>query len=203
MPPRRRREGASIQARTEEPSSARVRVPARQKASWSLRRCRPSRGGIRGRPRPERRTSRSSRPHRPAEPVTRMPGAQREGHARCRPRTRGSPSLERSGPQPAVPRERGTGAQASVWQVAVRRPPARQRGGEANATGIGWCRRVAGRKPHSCARIERSQGVPARRFRLQKSASGAWVQRSVSPVGNGARGRGPQPPAESARVRRG
>jgi hypothetical protein len=33
--------------------------------------------------------------------------------------------------------------------------------------------------------------VPARCFRLQKSASGAEVQRSVTPVGSGARGRGP------------
>jgi hypothetical protein len=126
-----------------------------------------------------------------------MPGAPREGHARYRPRTRGSPSLERSGPQPALPRKRGAMVKALVWWVAARRPPARQRGGAANATGIGWCRRVAGRKPHSRARNERSQGVPARRFRLQKSASGAWVQRSASPVGSGARGRGPQLPAAS------
>jgi hypothetical protein len=83
--------------------------------------------------------------------------------------------------------------------VAARRPTTRQRVDEANATGIGWCRRVAGRKPHSRARVERSQGVPARRFRLQKSASGAWVQRSVSPVGSGARGRGPQLPTYPAR----
>jgi len=42
-------------------------------------------------------------------------------------------------------------------------------------------------------------GVPARCFRLQKSASDAEVQRSVSPVGSGARGRGPGP----SRVRKG
>jgi hypothetical protein len=41
----------------------------------------------------------------------------------------------------------------------------------ANATGIGWCRRAAGRKLRSRARIGRSKGVPARRDRLQKSAS--------------------------------
>jgi len=35
-----------------------------------------------------------------------------------------------------------------------------------NATGIGWCRRVAERKLHSRARIERSLGVPARRFQV-------------------------------------
>jgi hypothetical protein len=61
MPPRRRREGTSIRARTEEPSSARVRVPTRQKASRSFRRCLPSRGGIRGRPRPERRRVKPSK----------------------------------------------------------------------------------------------------------------------------------------------
>jgi hypothetical protein len=43
---------------------------------------------------------------------------------------------------------------------------------ETNATGIGWCRRAAGRKLRSRARIGRSKGVPAYRDRLQKSASG-------------------------------
>jgi hypothetical protein len=61
----------------------------------------------------------------------------------------------------------------------------------ANATGIGWCRRVAGRKPHSRARIDGSSGVPVRRIRLQKSANVVEVQRSVSSAGCGARGQGP------------
>jgi len=49
----------------------------------------------------------------------------------------------------------------------------------ANATGIGWCRRVAGRKLHSRAKIDGSTGVPVRQLRLQKSANDAEVQRSV------------------------
>jgi len=63
MPLRRRRDRGPIQARTEEQSPARVRVPSRQKAPRSLRRCRPSRGGIQGGSRPERRVERDSRPH--------------------------------------------------------------------------------------------------------------------------------------------
>jgi len=50
----------------------------------------------------------------------------------------------------------------------------------ANATGIGWCRRVAGRKPHSRAKSDSSLGVPARRHWLQKSANDAQVQRSTT-----------------------
>lgn len=46
----------------------------------------------------------------------------------------------------------------------------------ADATGTGWCRRAAGLTPHSRARIDGSQGVPARRYRLQKSASDAETQ---------------------------
>lgn len=61
----------------------------------------------------------------------------------------------------------------------------------ANATGIGWCRRVAGRKLHSRVRIDGSSGVLARRIRLQKSANNVEVQRSVIPGGNGARGQEP------------
>jgi len=63
MPLRRRRDRAPIQARTEEQSPARVRVPSRQKAPRSLRRCRPSRGGIQGGSRPGRRVEGDSRPH--------------------------------------------------------------------------------------------------------------------------------------------
>jgi len=191
MPLRRRRDGTAVQARTEEPSSARVRVPARQKAPWSFRRCLPSRGGIKEGPRPVRTVTRSSRPLSPLEPATRVPEAPREGHARHRPRARGSPFLERFGPRFALVHESGTRrAQAGGCRSRLAAPRCGNvsRG---NATGIGWCQRVAGRKPHSRARIGRSLGVLARRFRLQKSTSDTEAQRSVSPVGNGARGRGP------------
>jgi len=52
MPLRRRRDGSPIRVRAEEPSSARARVPIRNKAPRSLRRWRSSRSGIRGRSRP-------------------------------------------------------------------------------------------------------------------------------------------------------
>ena len=100
MPPRRRRDGAAVRARTREQSPARVRVPSRQKAPWSFRRRHPSRGGIRGGPRPERRASRFFQTTGRIEPVTRVPGASREGHARHRQKSaRTRPLLERLGPR--------------------------------------------------------------------------------------------------------
>jgi len=105
---KRRRDGATVQARTEEPSSARVRIPGRQKAPRSLRRCLPSRGGIQGRPRPDRRGTWSSRPHPPVEPVTRVPEASRGGHARIRPRTRDRLCSSVSARDTSCPRKRNT-----------------------------------------------------------------------------------------------
>ena len=166
MPLRRRRDGAAVQARTEEQSSARVRVPLRQKAPRSLSTVLPfagrhPRGASAG------ATRRRGTPGlTPIEPVTRVPGASRGGHARHRPRARGSPFLERFGPR-SVP--------STQVEHVVRKPARADRGSQApdaathrraNATGIGWCRRVAGRKLHSRARIERSSGVPARRYQV-------------------------------------
>jgi len=92
------------------------------------------------------------------EPVTRVPEAPREGHARHRPRARGSPLLERFGPRSASSTRVELVGASRLVQVVARRPPMRQRTVEANATGIGWCRRAAGRKPHSRARIDGSSG---------------------------------------------
>jgi hypothetical protein len=76
-------------------------------------------------------------------------------------------------------------------QRAARRPPTRQRGGRANATGIGWCQRVAGRKPHSRARSDSSFGCA----RASTSVAEVGERRSGSekrdPDGKRARGRGP------------
>jgi hypothetical protein len=98
MPLRRRRDRVPIQARTEEQSPARVRVPSRQKAPRSLRRCRPSRGGIQGGSRPERRVERDSRPHDESSRRHGVPEALRGGHARIV-QERASPLLGRLGPR--------------------------------------------------------------------------------------------------------
>lgn len=75
--------------------------------------------------------------------------------------------------------------------VAARRASVRKRIERPTHAGIGWCRRAAERKLHSRAKIDGSKGVPVCRNRLQKSASDAEVQRSATPVGSGARERGP------------
>jgi len=125
------------------------------------------------------------------EPATRVPGTPRGGHARHRQeraaRLRSSvptrdPLLRASGTRRA---KAGTCGSRLAGRRCGNAPAA------ANATGIGWCRRVAGRKPHSRARIDGSSGVPVRRIRLQKSANVVEVQRSVSSAGCGARGQGP------------
>jgi hypothetical protein len=120
-----------------------------------------------------------------------VPGTPRGGHARHR---QERAARLRSSVPTRDPLLRASGirrAKAGVcgWRLAG--PRCGNTPAAANATGIGWCRRVAGRKPHSRARIDGSSGVPVRRIRLQKSANVVEVQRSVLPVGNGARGQGP------------
>ena len=186
MPPRRRRDGAAVRARTREQSPARVRVPSRQKAPWFFRRCRPSRGGTRGGPRPERRASRFIQTTRQIEPVTRVPGASREGHARHRHKS--ARFAFARAPRPVIRLVRASGARRSESRrerIAARRPTVWQRTGEANATGIGWCRRAAGRKLHSRARIGSSKGVPVRRNGCRSRRATTEVERSVIPAGNG------------------
>jgi hypothetical protein len=80
-------------------------------------------------------------------------------------------------------------------RVAARRPTVRQRIGRANAPGIGWCRRVAERKLHSRARIERSSGCARASFQGCRSLQATLRFREAClPVANGARGRGPSSP---------
>jgi hypothetical protein len=52
---------------------------------------------------------------------------------------------------------------SSRVRVTARWPVGAATHREADATGIGWCRRAAGRKSRSRARIGRSSGVPGRR----------------------------------------
>jgi len=127
MPPRRRRDGAAVQARTEEPSSARVRVPARQKAPRSFRRCRPSRGAIKEGSRLVRRVSRSSRPHHESN---RRPGCPRRHEKGTRDIVQErAVRLFSSASALDLPRPRkwNTVRASRCVQVEARRPPMRQR----------------------------------------------------------------------------
>ncbi len=185
MPLRRRRDGAAVQARTEEQSSARVRVPARQKAPWPIRRRGASRRCVQDGPRLARR---GWSPSRTPDGSSRRPGCPECNEEGTRDIVQERAArLHSSAPARDLPcpRKWSTVRASHREQVVARRPPMRRRIAEADATGIGWCRRAAGRKPHSRARIEGSTGVPARRFRLQKSASDAEAQRSVTPLAAG------------------
>jgi len=191
MPSRRRRDGVAIQARTEEPSSARVRVSARQKAPWSFRRCHPSRGGIRGGPRPDRRATKSSRLHRAS---SRRPGCPRRHEKGTRDivQERAARLYSSASTRNLLrPRKWNTAFASRRVQVAARRPSMRQRiEGPTQPASVG----AGEQRGESPTRVRGSNArwvCPRVVSRLQKSASDAWVQRSVSPGGNGARGRGP------------
>jgi hypothetical protein len=187
----RRRDGAAVQARTREQSPARVRVPSQPKAPRFFRRCGPSRGRIRGESRPGRESAGSSRPDEDSNRRPGCPGHHEEG-------TRDLVKSVRLAfarvfrPVTCSFRASGTRrAKAGACKSRFAGPRCGNASAAANATGIGWCQRVAGRKPHSRARIDGSSGVLARRIRLQKSANDVEVQRSVSPAGCGARGQEP------------
>jgi len=94
---------------------------------------------------------------------------------------RASPSLEHLGPWPA---SAGRGSQVLGEPKTHRKT---------NATGIGWCRRVAGRELHSRARIEGSSGVPARRIQVAEVGKRRRGSEKRVPGGNGTRGREPKP----------
>jgi len=125
------------------------------------------------------------------ETATRVPGTPRGGHARHRQER--AARLRSSVPARdlLLPRKRNATCEAGACKSRLAGPRCGNASAAANATGIGWCRRVAGRKLHSRARIDGSSGVLARRIRLQKSANDVEVQRSVSPAGCGARGQEP------------
>jgi hypothetical protein len=124
--------------------------------------------------------------------VTRVPETSRGGHARLRQERASQPSLERPGPRNLLyPRKWNAPCESRGVQRAARRPSTRQRVGRANATGIGWCQRVAGRKPHSRARNDSSFGCA----RASTSVAEVGERRSGSekrdPAGKRARGREP------------
>ena len=109
-------------------------------------------------------------------------------------RARATSSQERANhafartPRPVIRLVRASGARRSESrraQIAARRPPVWQRTGEADATGIGWCRRAAERKFHSRARIGSSKGVPVRRNGCRSRRATTEAERSVIPAGNG------------------
>jgi len=191
MPPRRWRDGAPIQARTEEQSPGRVRVPARQKAPRSFQRCHPSRGGIQEGPRPERRDERDSRPH---DESSRRHGCSKryEEGTRESSKTARLPLLGRLGPwsvlstqvERDVRKPARTDCGSQVPGAATHRGDQRNRHRLVPASsGAKAPLACEGRTLVGCARASIK--------RLQKSASNAEAQRSAPPAGNGARGREP------------
>jgi hypothetical protein len=127
MPLRRRRDETAVQARTEEPSSARVRAPARQKAPWFFRRCRPSRGGIKEEPRPARRATRSSRPHHQSNRRPGCPRRHEEGTRDIVQERAARLCSNASALDLPCPRKWNTSCVSRRVQVEARRPPMRQR----------------------------------------------------------------------------
>ena len=114
--------------------------------------------------------------------VTRVPGALREGHALS---SKSARSLCSSAPARDLPRPRKWNA--TVQAGVCRSRLAGSRCGNAPLKPTQPAFPFRGRvpalrwKPHWRARIHGSQGVSARRIRLQKSANDAEVQRSTSP----------------------
>jgi hypothetical protein len=90
------------------------------------------------------------------------------------------------------PRERNAVGVSCCVQATARWPPHAATHGEADAAGIGWCRRAAGRKSRSRARVVRSWVCPRVVLRLQKSASGTDGFREARPAGSGSREREPR-----------
>jgi len=190
-PPRRWRDGASIQARTREQSSDRVRVPPRQKAPRSSQRCRPSRGGIRQGPRPGRRNARDSRPH---DESNRRPGCSRRYEQGTREIVEDRAYVLARGPRPTVCLVHASGTRRAKAR-AYRPWLAGSRCGNAPGNQRSWT--SVGASEQRGESPTRVRGSNARRVCprvdewLQKSASNAEAQRSATPAGNGARGRGP------------
>jgi len=204
MPLRRRRDGPSIQARTEEQSPGRVRVSSRQKAPRSLRRCRPSRGGIQERPRPERRATRSTRPRHDSSRRRGCPERHEKGTRESSKNAR-TPLLERPDPRTTSSTPSGTRRAKAVacrpWLAGPRCGNASEGPTQPAPVGAGEQRGES---------LTRVRGSIARRVcprvesRLQKSASFAEAQRSTPPAGNGAcgRGSGPRRSKRSSRMKR-
>jgi hypothetical protein len=185
MPPRRRREGGAVPARSEERSSPRgmdfgtdegtsilPRTPAFRETAYAMN-LDPQAARIRA----------PTRVPPPAGDPGARSAARRASHRRSRHGVAFAPA-----PRPASSVARASGS---------RRAPARRAGrgsqvvrrGDAQHDQRNRHRLVpassGAKKPHSRARIERSTGVPVRRFRLQKSASSTEIQRSAFPPATG------------------
>jgi len=124
--------------------------------------------------------------------VTRVPGAARGGHARHRQER--APIFSRP-PRPTQP------ASSTQVERTVRKPVRAERGSpallvatreRANATGIGWCQRVAGRKSHSRARNDSSFGCVRASTSVAEVGERCPGSEKRDPAGKRARGRGPR-----------
>jgi len=100
---------------------------------------------------------------------------QQHAHAFSRAPRPATRSVHASGTRWRKPSRAGRGSQ--VLDAATCR--------RTDATGIGWCRRAAGRQPHSRARIDGSQGVPARRFTVAEVGERHRDPQEARPAGNG------------------
>jgi len=158
-PHRRRRDGATIQARTGEPSSARVRVLFSEEdtlvlsTAEALRGAR-SREALADAKRDGVLQTPSCSSRRPG-----CPGRNEKGTREIVQRARVLPFLERSRPALCLIHASGSRrAQAVLSRLRLTGPTMRRRIARANAAGIGWCRRVAERELHSRVRIETLAG---------------------------------------------
>jgi len=180
---KRRRNGASIRARTEESSTARVRIPTRQKAPRSVRRHHPSRDGVRGGPWLTRRTAKSPDfvANRAGDPGAR--GTTRRTSAVSFDNTRHV--FARMSRLATCP-DHVSGARRT--QVVVNR--LRLAGHPYGNVSVGQRNRhrlvpvsSGAKAPLACEDRTLVRVCPRVVSRLQKSASDAQVQRSVSPGG--------------------
>jgi len=146
MPPRRRRDGAAVPARTKGQPVGRVRVPVRWKAPRSSQRHCLSRGGVRDGSWPERSRARVSRPR---EQSRRRPGCPERHEEGTRDVVRDTRIAFSRAPRPATCLAGGRGSQASVRQ-RIERPT------QPASVGAG----------NSRARVEGSLGVPVRRIQV-------------------------------------
>jgi hypothetical protein len=194
MPPRRRRDGDAVQARTREQSFARVRVPVRRKAPRFFRRCRPSRGGIRGEPRLGRRAEGSSRPLGTSNRRPGCPELHEEGTRELVKSARNAFARELRPANCPVHASGTRRASSRRVQFTVRRPLVRQRtSGQRNRHRL--VPASSGAKAPLAREDRRLVGCARASIdKLQKSANDAEVQRSVTPRWQRDTWTGTQPP---------
>jgi len=126
-PLRRRRDGATVKARTKEPSSVRVRVLSRKKASRSFQRRQPSRDGAREGPWPKRNMMWPSRPRHVSNRRPGCPGRDEKGTREIVQRARVLPFSSGPDSQSAFPRKWISTRASRRHQTATHRLSMRQR----------------------------------------------------------------------------